>query len=400
MDKNETSTDNTATLHLLQPGEAVGEPRHLLAVMAGEAVDPEVGAPNSTGASLASAMLEHVRRYLVLREEQLVAVVLWVFFAHAHDCFTTSPLLAVTSATMREGKTRLLEVVQGLVPNPLSASNSTPAGIFRAIEREKVTLAVDEAETFVQRNPELRGILNSSFNRGSAYVLRADGRHSTWAPIAIALIGELPPTLKDRGIGIRTRRKLPSEAVEFLRLDEPRFAELKAGAAAWAARKSEALSDAEPEVPKGLNDRQADAWRPLLAIADLLGGHWPRSAREAAVAISKESFTTEDEDLLPAFISDVEQVFVDKNVGRIATRELVQALLALPERPWVTANQGGPINERYVASVLRRFGVKPAEWQVGPRGHRQHQRGYVEMDLSPIFIRYSSGTPGTPGTQP
>jgi len=33
------------------------------------------------------------------------------------------------------------------------------------------------------------------------------------------------------------------------------------------------LADAEPVMP--LEDRAADVWEPLIAIADLAGGEWP-----------------------------------------------------------------------------------------------------------------------------
>ena len=42
-------------------------------------------------------------------------------------------------------------------------------------------------------------------------------------------------------------------------------------------------------MPIELNDRAADNWRPLLAIADLAGGEWPQLAREAALILSGEA---------------------------------------------------------------------------------------------------------------
>ena len=39
-----------------------------------------------------------------------------------------------------------------------------------------------------------------------------------------------------------------------------------------------------PVLPKGIEDRDADVWEPLLAMAELAGGHWPERARVAAVA--------------------------------------------------------------------------------------------------------------------
>ena len=39
-----------------------------------------------------------------------------------------------------------------------------------------------------------------------------------------------------------------------------------------------------PVLPKGIEDRDADVWEPLLAVAELAGGHWPERARVTAVA--------------------------------------------------------------------------------------------------------------------
>jgi Protein of unknown function (DUF3631) len=40
-----------------------------------------------------------------------------------------------------------------------------------------------------------------------------------------------------------------------------------------------------PEMPDGIEDRNADVWEALIAIADLAGGDWPERARRAAVAL-------------------------------------------------------------------------------------------------------------------
>jgi len=42
----------------------------------------------------------------------------------------------------------------------------------------------------------------------------------------------------------------------------------------WAADNFGKLADPDPKMPD-LNDRAADNWHPLLAIADLVGGTWP-----------------------------------------------------------------------------------------------------------------------------
>ena len=99
----------------------------------------------------------------------------------------------------------------------LTASNLTTASIFRAVEKWRPTLLVDEADTFLTENHEMRGILNSGHHKAGAYVLRTvdtgkghePQRYRTWAPKAIAMIGKLPATLTSRAIRIELQRKRP-----------------------------------------------------------------------------------------------------------------------------------------------------------------------------------------------
>jgi hypothetical protein len=162
----------------------------------------------------------------------------------------------------------------------------------------------------------------------------------------------------------------------------------------------DALSEADPEVPKELNDRQADCWRPLFAIADILGGEWPRLAREAAIAMSKAA-ADDDDDSVELLLADLAKIFEDAQVQRMASAMIVAKLKALSERPWAAYDHGRPLNELGLAKMLRNFGVMPRQWGEGPKTHRRSVRGYYLSDLAPIFARYvgqESGTPGTPGT--
>ena len=50
----------------------------------------------------------------------------------------------------------------------------------------------------------------------------------------------------------------------------------------WTFRKMRASSSIErPEMPAGVEDRPAEVWEALLAVADAAGGEWPKRARDA-----------------------------------------------------------------------------------------------------------------------
>ena len=227
------------------------------------------------GADLLDLIADTARDHVVLPDGAAYAIALWVAFAHSHDCWPISPLLAITSPTPECGKTVLLDLLDGLVPKALPACNVTSSVVFRIIEERAPTLLIDEADTFLPDNNELRGILDSGHRRSNAFVLRNVGdnhepKHfGTWSPKVVALIGKLPPTLNSRSIHIRLRRMLATESVMPLRFDRRgHLVPIKRKLIRWALDNEKALRSADPVMPDGLRGRAADNWRPLIAIAD------------------------------------------------------------------------------------------------------------------------------------
>jgi hypothetical protein len=116
----------------------------------------------------------------------------------------------------------LLDVLTCLVARPLSAANTSTAAVFRVIEVTRPTLLVDEADTFLKENDELRGVLNAGHRKGGAVICTVGEDHeprqfSVWSPVSIAMIGRLPGTLHDWSLECRLRRRNPSERVQFSR---------------------------------------------------------------------------------------------------------------------------------------------------------------------------------------
>ncbi len=112
-------------------------------------------------------------------------------------------------------------------------------------------------------------------------------RFSTWAPMAMAKIDHFHATLEERSIIVHMRKRRPDEEIERFRPDQVAdLKELARKAARWAKYQLDALRLAEPEVPESMPDRTADNWRPLFAIADAVGGHWPETARRVALLLS------------------------------------------------------------------------------------------------------------------
>ena len=98
----------------------------------------------------------------------------------------------------------------------------------------------------------------------------------------------MPDTIEDRAVVIRMRRRAPGETVAPFRhrRDRPALTALAADLARWLGAHLPELEKAEPVMP--LEDRAADTWEPLIAVADLAAGEWPALARHAAVVLTAD----------------------------------------------------------------------------------------------------------------
>jgi putative DNA primase/helicase len=341
------------------------------------------------GAALLDAIRQVFRRYIVLPRDADIALALWVLHAWTMDAGEISPFMVLVSPTKRCGKTSVLVLLQYLTPRSELASNITPSALFRYIKGVRPTLLIDEADSFVKDNEELRGILNSGHTKAAAYVIRTvevagdhkPRRFSTWAPKAIATIRKLADTLEDRAVIVSLQRKPPGAQVERLRRrDNDEFAKLRSQAARWAADNFGHLADPDPQMPEELNDRAADNWRPLLAIADLAGPRWSGLARAAVLQLSGES---QDDALGVELLRDIRKAFGDAKV--IRSKDLVEKLGADPERPWAEYNHGRPITQRQVARLLDAFHI--ISCTVHPDG-LPHGKGYRRVDFEEAWAAY------------
>jgi hypothetical protein len=234
-----------------------------------------------------------------------VAHVLWIVHTHLMDAWESTPRLAFLSPEPASGKTRALEVTELLVPNPVEAVNVSPAYLFRKVgdDGAKPTLLQDEVDTIfgpkAKENEEIRGLLNAGHRRGAvAGRCVVHGKQvmteeiSAFCAVALAGLGWLPDTILTRAIIIRMRRRAPDEKVMAFRrrVHAPEGHKLRNCLVAWSKRVVDAMTAARPVMPIGIEDRNADLWEPLLAIADGIGGEWPKRAREAATELVKAAW--------------------------------------------------------------------------------------------------------------
>jgi len=143
-------------------------------------------------------------------------------------------------------------------------------------------------------------------------------------------------------------------------------------------------------MPEGVEDRNADLWEALLAVADAAGGDWPNAARVAAVAIVADAKDREPS-LGIRLLADLRTVFGEAEA--ISTEGILLALHSLKEAPWNDL-KGKPLNERGLATRLRQYEVKSKVVRIG----EATPHGYTREALNDAWERYLPPLPSPAGS--
>jgi hypothetical protein len=361
-------------------------------------IEPPATAPQTPvvaaldGDGLLTDLLNTLCRYVRFPDDHsAVAVALWVAATHAIEAWNAAPRLVLNSPQKRCGKTRALDVITGMCHAPLVTVNASPPAIFRSLGGQRPpTLVIDEADAIfgtkraAEQNEDLRSLLNAGYQRNRP-ALRCVGAQltptefPTFAMVALAGIGTMPDTITDRAVNITMRRRTTGEQVSQFRSrrDEPVLHAVRDRLAAWASDNIDELTDAVPDMP--VEDRAADTWEPLIAVADAAGGQWPRIARSACVALVEGSQDADEERSLDVrLLADIRRVFAEKDASFLPSVELLGALTDLPDSPWA--------DFKYTASKLAHrldpYGVRPSH------NTEKTRRGYHLASFRDAFERY------------
>ncbi len=349
-----------------------------------------------------------IRRHVILSEHAATAVALWVAHTWAYERWQHTPRLAITSPSKRCGKSTLLELLRILCRRPLKADSISAASTFRTIELlQPLTLLLDEADSFLEKNEELRGVLNSGFER-SGMVVRVVEVHdqhqpmrfATFCPVALAAIGKLPGTLDDRAVPIRMERRAAGEVVQRLRDDggRRRLEELARRLCRWRADTGATLGT-DPVIPLAMNDREGDISVPLLAIAEAAGQGWAERGRAALLGVFRlRAEAGEDAEQSVLLLGDIRAVMLGTSAERMTSADLCRFLGEIEDRPWPEWRQGKPITPTQLAAVLRPFGIRSGDLRQ-PNGRvakGYHQKAFAEaweryLDRDPLRYRSDGG---------
>src|SRR5262249_15948725 len=135
-----------------------------------------------------------------------------------------------------------------------------------------------------------------------------------------------------------------------------------------------------PELPPEIQDRDADVWEPLIAIADAAGGDWPNRARAAAVELVRAG-KERDASIGVRLLADLKTVFGQSEA--LSTKEIPSRLIEVDESPWGDI-KGRQLDDRGLAQRLRHYSIKSKNLKLDG----SVVKGYSRLDLHDAWERY------------
>lgn len=359
------------------------------------------------GAQLLDDVSEFAGKYFAFpTPHYVVAMTLWILHTWAVSAFYVTPRLVIDSPEPGCGKTRVLEVLVLLCRSAKLTLSTTTAALYRRIDAaadQPPTILQDEADAvFGSKTPmaeDLRALFNAGYKRG-ATVDRCEGdaknirvrEFPVFAPAALAgLAGKMSKTVLDRAVVFHMRHRAPDEKVAEFREREAAAdaAMLRRQLDAWSVAAFDALAVARPDMPTGVEDRAAEVWEALLAVADVADpqGDWPDRARAACRYFVLDA--EEDElSLGVRLLRDVREAFQGRE--RMFSVDIITTLTGDPETEWADL-WGKPLDQARLAKELKRYGVRSHTIRIGDG----RAKGYAvdgEDGLAQAWRRYLPST--------
>ena len=350
-------------------------------------------------------LIRHIlQRHLHLTGHQLTALTLWIAHTFKYHRFSVTPRLVLLSPVRGCGKTTVLNLVSALAFKARKFDHTTPAVLFRLIDREHPCILLDEVDNQdLPVTAPLRAVINSGHHTDGNVSRCLDGEErifSTFAALALAAIGKLPLPILHRSIVLRMERAANARLARFDPKTIPRQKQdcdtVYRETFEWARQ---CPLDLDPPMPEELRNRAADNWRVLLAIADACSPVWGKAAREAAVALSKDL----DEDLSVRLLVDIRSIFDRRpTVDRLSSAVIVAELVELADGLWSDwcGSRGDQMPRKFsqgvLALMLAPFGIKPRTIWPPRRGTADKSvKGYYRAAFEAAWASYcdADGTP-------
>ncbi|MFC7646603.1 DUF3631 domain-containing protein [Streptosporangium lutulentum] len=148
----------------------------------------------------------------------------------------------------------------------------------------------------------------------------------------------------------------------------------------WLRADLATLEQAEPAMP--VEDRAADTWEPLVAVADHAGSHWPERARAAVLALTAEADDNGETSTRVRLLADCRTAFGTDPA--LPTAVLLERLKTDAEAPWADYGPTG-LTAMRLGVILREYGIRSANIRF-PDGSQV--KGYQRADFADAWARY------------
>ena len=348
-------------------------------------------------------IIRRLLQHVVCSYDDALAVALWIMFAWVHEAAAThSPILLITSAQPESGKSTTLGLIKFLARRCMASVEISEAALYRAIQLWQPSFAIDEFDAVLVGDDKagLRSVINSGHTRGQGVIRCVEPdftpqQFETFCPKALGMVGrKLPDATLSRSIVVELRRRKPSERiVKFDHRDDAELAQLRSRLDRWAADNGDALRNADPSMPSGFDNRRADNWRVMFAIADGAGEGWGDKARAAASHLELASNTTSIDVQL---LADIKRIFDEEGCDCMLSAHLVSRLKEDEEGPWAAWGKGKGLTQNSLATRLSGGGGR-GRGSRGGFGIRSetvhpsrdvHGRGYKRSAFEDVWARY------------
>jgi putative DNA primase/helicase len=343
------------------------------------------------------------------------------------------PQLAFQSAGPESGKSTALEIVATLSCRGRLRSSYTAATVFRGISEHVCTYCLTDLHTVLtDPRSELHQIVKACHRRAEAFVDRTEENsggkryietYRCWAALAWASIGPLFEEMQGRAIILPLSPVLPEESRELDHSSPGRnevLIDARRQLAAWGPTITAPL---DPKIPEPLYSRIADNWRPLVALAELAGGDWPRRVLIAIEELRKVEHKPSFHMRLFTAVRDAfdararidsqaartkagQPTFTEEELlgitagpsTRLTTPELLATLNTNEECGLSETNHGRLLTAYWLRDQFRGFPIHSGDWWEGPAGSQKHRSGYYRDQFDDTFRRYRIPLPSMPGS--
>ncbi|MGC2080959.1 MAG: DUF3631 domain-containing protein, partial [Xanthobacteraceae bacterium] len=253
------------------------------------------------------------------------------------------------------------------------------------------SFVIDEFDSVLANDAhaELRSVINSGHTKGTG-ILRCEGDDrtpayfDTFTPKVIGMKGRaLPDTTMSRCVPVSMHRKARGQQVEkFKFADDIGLANLRSQCKRWADDNAEKLSLAMPKMPEVFQNRLADNWQLLFAIADMadLGDE----ARRAATSAEKILDQTSRGVRLLQCIKEIHEA----SRHRFYTSSWLLETLKADHPEWKEIETFRGVVEltaTKLAAILKEYDIKPSRPTLD--GTKQGQ-GYSPVDFEQAWAMY------------